>query len=64
MPSEMFPPTTRGKAVGFAIASNWLTNFIVALITPRIPEVNHFWHFLLLPGFQDYPVRLGIFLRS
>ncbi|KAK9365569.1 hypothetical protein V1509DRAFT_675491 [Lipomyces kononenkoae] len=36
MPSEMFPPATRGKAVGVAIAANWLTNFIVALITPRM----------------------------
>ncbi|KAK9428641.1 general substrate transporter [Lipomyces doorenjongii] len=36
MPSEMFPPATRGKAVGLAIALNWLTNFIVALITPRM----------------------------
>jgi sugar porter (SP) family MFS transporter len=26
MPSEMFPPGVRGKAVGVAIASNWLTN--------------------------------------
>lgn len=36
MPSEMFPPIIRGKAVGVAISTNWLTNFIVALITPRM----------------------------
>ncbi|KAJ5085860.1 hypothetical protein N7532_010631 [Penicillium argentinense] len=38
MPSEMFPPATRGKAVGVAIACNYLSNFIVALITPRMLE--------------------------
>lgn len=26
MPSEIFPPAVRGKAVGFAIATNWLSN--------------------------------------
>ncbi|KAF7195084.1 MFS glucose transporter mfs1 [Pseudocercospora fuligena] len=36
MPSEIFPPVIRGKAVGLAISTNWLTNFIVALITPRM----------------------------
>ncbi|KAF8854257.1 sugar transporter [Acephala macrosclerotiorum] len=36
MPSEMFPPGVRSKAVGVAISTNWLTNFIVALITPRM----------------------------
>lgn len=36
LPSEMFPPATRGKAVGVAIACNWLSNFVVALITPRM----------------------------
>jgi len=38
MPSEMFPPAIRGKAVGVAIAFNYLSNFIVALITPRMLE--------------------------
>ncbi|KAK8428317.1 sugar transporter [Phyllosticta citricarpa] len=36
MPSEMFPPGVRSKAVGVAISTNWLSNFIVALITPRM----------------------------
>ncbi|TVY84653.1 MFS glucose transporter mfs1 [Lachnellula suecica] len=36
MPSEIFPPGVRSKAVGVAISTNWLTNFIVALITPRM----------------------------
>ncbi|KAK4938324.1 hypothetical protein LTR10_021208 [Elasticomyces elasticus] len=36
MPSEMFPPAIRGKAVGLAISTNYLANFIVALITPRM----------------------------
>lgn len=36
VPSEIFPPGVRAKAVGVAISTNWLTNFIVALITPRM----------------------------
>ncbi|CAG8961353.1 hypothetical protein HYFRA_00013814, partial [Hymenoscyphus fraxineus] len=36
IPSEIFPPGVRAKAVGVAISTNWLTNFIVALITPRM----------------------------
>ncbi|KAH8680743.1 sugar transporter [Xylariales sp. PMI_506] len=36
MPSELFPPANRAKAVGIAIGTNWLSNFIVGLITPRM----------------------------
>ncbi|KAF4628363.1 hypothetical protein G7Y89_g9789 [Cudoniella acicularis] len=36
MPSEIFPPGVRSKAVGVAISTNWLSNFIVALIVPRM----------------------------
>ncbi|KAL3440968.1 general substrate transporter [Aspergillus insuetus] len=36
IPSELFPPAVRSKAVSIAISLNWLTNFIVALITPRM----------------------------
>ncbi|KAK8164582.1 sugar transporter [Phyllosticta citrichinensis] len=36
MPSEIFPPGVRSKAVGVAISTNWFSNFIVALITPRM----------------------------
>ncbi|KAL4738628.1 general substrate transporter [Aspergillus similis] len=36
IPSELFPPAVRSKAVSIAISLNWLTNFIVALVTPRM----------------------------
>ncbi|TEA12006.1 Sugar transport protein MST8 [Colletotrichum sidae] len=36
VPSEIFPPGVRSQAVGVAIGTNWLSNFIVALITPRM----------------------------
>ncbi|KAL4900640.1 hypothetical protein BDW74DRAFT_188081 [Aspergillus multicolor] len=36
IPSEIFPPGVRAQAVGIAIGVNWLSNFIVALITPRM----------------------------
>jgi len=32
MPSEMFPPGIRGKAVGFAISTNWLTNVSIHFV--------------------------------
>ncbi|KAL4799974.1 general substrate transporter [Aspergillus venezuelensis] len=36
IPSEIFPPGVRAQAVGVAIGVNWLSNFVVALITPRM----------------------------
>lgn len=71
MPSEMFPPAIRGKAVGLAIAFNYLSNFIVALITPRMLEsitFGTFYFFLvfcLLLGVWTYfcvPETKGKFL--
>lgn len=43
--SQIFPPVIRGKAVGLAISTNWLTNFIVALITPRMLNTISFGTF-------------------
>ncbi|KAE8321179.1 general substrate transporter [Aspergillus sergii] len=57
MPSEMFPPATRGKAVGVAIASNYLSNFIVALITPRMLESITFGTFYF---FLVFCITLGV----
>jgi MFS family permease len=57
MPSEMFPPATRGKAVGVAIASNYLSNFIVALITPRMLRSITFGTFYF---FLVFCIILGI----
>ncbi|KAJ5713790.1 uncharacterized protein N7483_010971 [Penicillium malachiteum] len=36
MPSEMFPPGIRGKAVGLAIACNYISNFVAALVVPKM----------------------------
>ena len=36
MPSEMFPPGVRGKAVGVAISTNWLTN-----VSRDFPDIHH-----------------------
>jgi sugar porter (SP) family MFS transporter len=40
MPSEMFPPGVRGKAVGVAIATNWLTNVSFIPSKPDIPMLT------------------------
>ncbi|GME31737.1 sugar transporter [Neofusicoccum parvum] len=72
MPSEIFPPGVRSKAVGLAISTNWLTNFIVALITPRMLRsitfgtfyfflvfcvVLVFWVYFLVPETKGVPIE-------
>ncbi|KAH7001016.1 sugar transporter [Ilyonectria destructans] len=51
MPSEIFPPGVRSQAVGVAIGTNWLSNFIVALITPRMLSAIEFGTFYFFFGF-------------
>jgi MFS family permease len=51
MPSEMFSIAIRGKAVGLAIASNWLSTFIVALIIPRMIKNISFGTFYFFLAF-------------
>ncbi|KIW59150.1 hypothetical protein PV05_03623 [Exophiala xenobiotica] len=57
MPSEMFPPAIRGKAVGLAISTNYLSNFIVALITPRMLHTITFGTFYF---FLVFCITLGV----
>ncbi|KAL4806395.1 sugar transporter [Aspergillus unguis] len=51
LPSEIFPPGVRAKGVGVAIGVNWLSNFIVALITPRMLASIHFGTFYFFLAF-------------
>ncbi|CCF41315.1 sugar transporter [Colletotrichum higginsianum] len=51
IPSEIFPPGVRSQAVGLAIGTNWLSNFIVALITPRMLEAITFGTFYFFLAF-------------
>ncbi|TDZ36618.1 Sugar transport protein MST8 [Colletotrichum spinosum] len=51
VPSEIFPPGVRSQAVGVAIGTNWLSNFIVALITPRMLQAITFGTFYLFLAF-------------
>ncbi|KAH7122057.1 sugar transporter [Dactylonectria estremocensis] len=51
MPSEIFPPGVRSQAVGVAIGTNWLSNFIVALITPRMLSAIEFGTFYFFFAF-------------
>ncbi|KAL2818433.1 general substrate transporter [Aspergillus cavernicola] len=67
IPSEIFPPGVRAQAVGIAIGVNWLSNFIVALITPRMLnsiEFGTFYFFLGIYPFSPpllslYPIYLS-----
>lgn len=59
MPSEIFPPGVRSKAVGVSIATNWLTNFIVALITPRMLRAITFGTFYF---FMAFCIILGLWV--
>ncbi|SPN99939.1 related to transporter (major facilitator superfamily) [Cephalotrichum gorgonifer] len=51
VPSEIFPPGVRSQAVGVAIGTNWLANFIVALITSRMLEAIQYGTFFFFSGF-------------
>ncbi|KNG85317.1 hypothetical protein ANOM_006278 [Aspergillus nomiae NRRL 13137] len=51
IPSEIFPPGVRSQAVGISIGTNWLSNFIVALITPRMLESIEFGTFYFFLAF-------------
>ncbi|KAH7155917.1 sugar transporter [Dactylonectria macrodidyma] len=51
MPSEIFPLGVRSQAVGVAIGTNWLSNFIVALITPRMLSAIEFGTFYFFFAF-------------
>ncbi|KAJ5650916.1 Major facilitator-type transporter ecdD [Penicillium longicatenatum] len=51
IPSEIFPPGVRSQAVGLAIGTNWLSNFIVALIYPRMLGAIKFGTFYFFLAF-------------
>ncbi|KAJ6036514.1 hypothetical protein N7540_000793 [Penicillium herquei] len=57
MPSEMFPPGIRGKAVGLAIACNYLSNFVVALVVPKMLKTITFGTFYF---FLVFCIILGV----
>ncbi|KAK9452564.1 MFS glucose transporter mfs1 [Dipodascopsis uninucleata] len=71
-PSEIFPPSVRSKAVGIAISTNWLSNFIIGLVTPRMLEsirfgtfyfffafcvILFFWVIFFLPETKGVPIE-------
>ncbi|KAJ5691026.1 hypothetical protein N7488_011761 [Penicillium malachiteum] len=57
MPSEMFPPGIRGKAVGLSIACNYLSNFVVALVVPKMLKTITFGTFYF---FLVFCIILGV----
>jgi hypothetical protein len=64
MPSEMFPPGVRAKAVGMSISTNWLTNFIVGPHYSTHATVYHIRPLLILLCLLRHPAGLGILLRA
>lgn len=38
LPAEVFPNAVRAKGVGLAVATNWITNFIIGLSVPPMIE--------------------------
>jgi Sugar (and other) transporter len=38
MPSEIFPSSLQAKGVALSACSNWLSNFIIGLITPLLVQ--------------------------
>lgn len=38
MPSEIFPSSLRAKGVSLSASSNWLSNFIIGVMTPPLVQ--------------------------
>ncbi|KAF9889719.1 hypothetical protein FE257_007025 [Aspergillus nanangensis] len=72
IPAEIFPLGVRSQAVGVAIGVNWLSNFCVALITPRMLDSIEFgtfyfylafcvflvvWVYFFLPETKGVPIE-------
>ncbi|KAK9458466.1 general substrate transporter [Lipomyces oligophaga] len=57
IPSEIFPPAIRGKAVGVAISTNYLSNFIVAISLPKMLKTIKFGTFYF---FLAFCIILGV----
>ncbi|TDZ16402.1 Sugar transport protein MST4 [Colletotrichum orbiculare MAFF 240422] len=64
VPSEIFPPGVRSQAVGVAIGTNWLSNFIVALITHRMLQAITFRTFYFFLAFCIILVVWVVFFVS
>lgn len=42
VPAEVFPSSLRAKGVAFAVFLNWVSNFIIGLITPVLSNASNF----------------------
>ncbi|KAL7413610.1 general substrate transporter [Mrakia frigida] len=42
LPSEIFPSSVRAKGVALSTASNWITNFLIGLLTPPLLAYSPF----------------------
>ncbi|PVF94470.1 hypothetical protein CPB86DRAFT_713234 [Serendipita vermifera] len=62
LPAEVFPLHARARGVALATASNWLWNFIVALVSPPIFESLRGGTYFIIAGFVLTSVLLVIFI--
>ncbi|KAI0070423.1 sugar transporter [Panus rudis PR-1116 ss-1] len=50
--AEIWPLSIRGKGVSIAASSNWMNNFIVGQVTPRMLDNLHFGTFIFFGAFS------------
>ncbi|KAK3395034.1 sugar transporter, partial [Podospora didyma] len=51
IPSEIFPPAVRSKAVSLAIATSWFFSFVIALVTPVMLDSLRYGAFYFFSAF-------------
>ncbi|KAJ3568679.1 hypothetical protein NPX13_g6337 [Xylaria arbuscula] len=62
LPAEVFPTSIRSKGVALSTATIWLSNFIVAIITPPLLESAGFGAYIFFAVFCFLAVLWAIFL--
>ncbi|KAI0905178.1 general substrate transporter [Ustulina deusta] len=62
LPTEVFPTSVRSKGVALSNLANWLSNFIIAIITPPLLDAAGFGAYIFFAVFCGGAVLWAIFL--
>ncbi|KUI74008.1 Sugar transport protein 7 [Cytospora mali] len=51
MPAEIFPSSLRAKGVATTVCFNWISNFVVGLITPSLVQTTNYGTYIFFAAF-------------